>query len=305
MRKITNEQMRAHVAAQDVSSLRAIKSSNEKRSKNPRTCQGYKRDFELLMDWSSSERIQDLKEEIFFACMERLIGLVSMSRIENYRSATAFRQKLDIEEGEASGGSKWTQNDGFLIRFGGLLTRADEVYRRLQASGHIKKTKRGAATIGKIGETLDHCQEVGATEYGMGIWLAYNALLRHKELEGLTNESFLIGTDGVAQVRIVDGKGRKKGTIEWVPAPDCAQLVKALMKRNGLSFPTWDEKRANELIQETAVLHGWELDLHWVMHSVRRGMATDMRQGGMIREIMEKGRWKSEQVALDYAGGDR
>ena len=303
MRRITNEQMRAHVAAQNASSAEAIKSNNETRSKAPRTGQGYKRDFDLLMDWSASTRIHDLKEEIFFACMEKLIGLVSKSRIENYRSATAFRQKLDIEQNAAL---KWTQSDGFLMRFSGLLNRADEEYKRLQACGKIRKTKRGAATIGKIGETMDHCQAVGETEYGMGIWLAYNALLRHKELEGLTHDSFMIGTDGVAQVRIVDGKGRKKGTIEWVPAPDCSQLVKALMNRTGLTFPKWDEKRANDLIQQTAVINGWEVDLHWVMHSVRRGMATDMRQGGMsIREIMEKGRWKSEQVALDYAGGDR
>ena len=54
MRRITNEQMRAHVAAQDASSLGAIKSKNETRARAPRTWKGYKRDFELLMDWLSS-----------------------------------------------------------------------------------------------------------------------------------------------------------------------------------------------------------------------------------------------------------
>ena len=80
--------------------------------------------------------------------------------------------------------------------------------------------------------------------------------------------------------------------------------MRRLEKRKGASFPDWDEKKANLIIQETALDRGWDLNLHWVVHSARRGKATDLRlEGDTIEEIMEKGRWKSEPVARDYASG--
>ena len=120
--------------------------------------------------------------------MGALIGTVSKSRIENFRSAVVFRQNSDMSEG------KWTQYNGFTIRFRGLLSRADIAYRLGQANGTITKTRRGTATIDKIGETMDHCEQIGENEYGAGFWLAYNALLRHKELLGLTTRKFSLAS---------------------------------------------------------------------------------------------------------------
>ena len=197
MRAFSNEEMRSRVGAIDTVSAEHHKESNEKASLGIRSFSGYRRDFELLMDWSVSIHIQDLKEAIFFTCMEALIGTSSKSRIENFRSAVVFRQKADMNDG------KWTQQDGFLIRFKGLLKRADVAYKLGQANGTIPKTRRGTATIDKIGETMDHCEEIDENEYATGFWIAYNALLRHKELWALTDKSYRWKTDGTAQVRVI------------------------------------------------------------------------------------------------------
>ena len=85
MRAFSNEEMRSRVGAIDTVSAEHHKESNEKASLGIRSFSGYRRDFELLMDWSVSIHIQDLKEAIFFTCMEALIGTSSKSRIENFR----------------------------------------------------------------------------------------------------------------------------------------------------------------------------------------------------------------------------
>ena len=74
------------------------------------------------------------------------------------------------------------------------------------------------------------------------------------------------------------------------------------MERKGTLFPSWEEKTANWLIQETARKRGWEEDLRWVFHSTRRGGAKDLRmEGWPITHIMERGRWKRRKVAETYA----
>ena len=276
------------------------KKSNETASLAPRSHAGYTRDFQLCMIWCDGSKIEDLNEPTFFECMEALIGVVSKSRIENFRSAIAFRQNSDMPEGQ------WTQSRGFAIRFKGLQSRAEKEYRLGQENGTIPKTRRGTATFDKIGETMDHCEELHENEYGSGIWLAYNALLRHKELMELTNESYRWRPNGTPQVRIIGGKARAADEIEWVDAPHCEETVRRLERRIGKSFPDWIEGKANAIIQETALKHGWDVNLHWVVHSVRRGKATDLSlEGSTIGDIMERGRWKSETVAKDYANNQK
>ena len=171
-----------------------------------------------------------------------------------------------------------------------------------QQEGTIPKTKRGSATREKVEEVMDICTELGYLEYAVGFWLARGALLRHLELMALTPDHLRILANGTPQVLIIGGKGRPADYREWVDAPDCSAVIRALMERKGTLFPAWEEKTANWLIQETARKRGWEEDLRWVFHSTRRGGAKDLRLDGWpITHIMERGRWKARRVAETYA----
>ena len=285
MRGIDNAEVRQQVGTLLTLNPEVIKKRNEEASKAPRKIEGYVRDWELLKDWTMVGCTEELTREGFFACMEVLIGRKSASRIENFRSAIAFRQKADLPNK-----FQWSQDAGFLDAFKGLVKRANMVFRAKQEAGEIRHTKRGSATIRKVKNIMDWCETHGEKDYGCGFWLAYHALLRHGELIDLTAAHMRHTTEGVAQIKIVGGKGLPIDHVQWVTAEGCAQLVQELMKRRGFVFPKWDEKRANVIIQATAVAYGWDEDVRWVMHSTRRGGATDMkRDGKSIFDIMETG----------------
>ena len=79
--------------------------------------------------------------------------------------------------------------------------------------------------------------------------------------------------------------------------------MKRLAENNAktdLVFPTWLEAKANGLIQEFAAANNWHYDgiPHAVHHGCRIGKATDLYEGGMdVRDLMERGRWDTEQMA--------
>ena len=298
MRNVSTADMRNGIRSL-VRDPEALKAVNEDACKNPRTIEGYARDWALLQEWTDATHIRDLSEASFLAMAQILIERKkSPSRIENFRSAVAFRQNLDIDV--IAG--RWSQNKRFQTLFTGVLARAEVAYRSGQKEGTIPKTKRGSATREKVEEVMDTCTELGYPEYAVGFWLARGALLRHLELMALTPDHLRILANGTPQVLIIGGKGRPADYREWVDAPDCAAVIRALMERKGTLFPAWEEKTANWLIQETARKRGWEEDLRWVFHSTRRGGAKDLRLDGWpITHIMERGRWKARRVAETYA----
>ena len=139
MRGIDNAEVRQQVGTLLTLNPEVIKKRNEEASKAPRKIEGYVRDWELLKDWTMVGCTEELTREGFFACMEVLIGRKSASRIENFRSAIAFRQKADLPNK-----FQWSQDAGFLDAFKGLVKRANMVFRAKQKAGEIKHTKRGS-----------------------------------------------------------------------------------------------------------------------------------------------------------------
>jgi len=301
MRGIDNRAMRHAVeeVRNNPTRSKQIMEVNGTASKKPRTIEGYIRDWELLREWTGAQHITDLTEEEFFAPLECLVGRKSASRVENFRSCVVERQVLDMPPGA----HRWTQDRGFQTRFQGFLKRVEAAFRDAQDKGLIPKTKRGAVTINKLEELVDFCIAKGEADYAVGFYVGYQALLRHNEISVLTRKH--IRSKPKAQVKVEGGKHRPEGFVEWVDAPGCEATFENLGKREGLLFPHWAEKKANELIQQCAVDKSWEEDLSWVVHCTRRGKATDLRkEGRTIVEIMERGRWRQRTVAEHYADGD-
>ena len=149
MQRITNAEMQeaVRVGLSDPRILQEIKKDNEAMSRGDGSIGGYVRDWGLLMSWTGMTEVQQLSEGVFFIIMERFVGVYSIRRTENFRSTVAWRQKLDLIEG------RWTQTDGFRLRFEGYQKRVEERYRAQQAQGIIAQTKRGHIKGQKVDDT--------------------------------------------------------------------------------------------------------------------------------------------------------
>ena len=216
----------------------------------------------------------------------------------------AFRQKLDLRAEEC-----WTENRGFRIRFNGLLKNAEALYREGIATGKFKQTKRGPLQEDKILELVNYCALQGEREYAGGFVVSFHALLRHEDVMKLTGDCIMFTVGGGWRLKIVEGKGRPAGHVEWISGQDCPGTLEKLSRLDrgtARLFPTWNQKRANELIKEAAAHFNWEYKgiphAVWVHHGCRIGKATDLYEGGMdIVDLMERGRWESKRMALHYA----
>ena len=272
-------------------------------SRAKKTIEAYTRDWNLIKNWMKKVETNEVTEKAFFAAMEGLVGVYSKSRIEGYRSAMAHRQKLDLRADDA-----WTETRGFRIRFNALLKEADLKYRQGIASGKFKQTARGPIQEDKILDLVKFCLDKGEVEYAGGFIISFHALLRHADVKKLTGECLKHSQAGW-KIKIVEGKGRPPGFVEWVDASECQATMAKLAVKTGkeeLVFPNWQEGRANDLIQECALKNDWRYDgiphAVWVHHGCRIGKATDCYEGGMdVRDLMERGRWDSERMALHYA----
>ena len=145
MQRITNEQMQEAVerGLQDLDLQGAIESANKAADFDEKTVKGYVRDYGLLILWTGATCALDLSMMAFFVAMEQLVGLYSMSRVENFRSAVAWYQNLDPS---LSHEQRWTQQEYFRTRFKGLLTRTEEP----------TQTKRGRIKEEKLSQSIDH-----------------------------------------------------------------------------------------------------------------------------------------------------
>ena len=157
-KRVSDEAMKLRVEMSRADPDSMAKWEGEARGKV--TLKGYKRDYEDLLKWTSTSSIAELTEKDFLAAMEGYVGAYSKSRLENYRSAVAFRQKLDLRAEEC-----WTENRGFRIRFNGLLKNAEALYREGIATGKFKQTKRGPLQEDKILELVNYCALQGERAY--------------------------------------------------------------------------------------------------------------------------------------------
>lgn len=309
MQRITDESVRAALerAKADPSIYRAIDEANSQGGLCKKSLGGYVRDWGLLLSWTGARTVREVHIEDFFVCMEELIGSYAASRIENFRSAAARMQKLDMsllpEE-------RWTQEKGFKLRFEGLLKRANITYRELQRKGEMKETKRGRITHEKLDQLAMYCKQVGETQYLIGFVVSYHLLLRHSDLQRLTGDCFVYSPVKGWQVKVVGGKDRPADYCEWVDGEDCAEVIEILAQRTDPTsavFPEWNTYKANMLIKEAAKQFDWsqegELYSH---HCGRRGKARDLffEEGLTLSEIMERGRWRDRLVTEGYIGKD-
>ena len=303
MQKISNEEMIEAIQAgmSDPQIQQQMKTANEAKSLAEGTIGGYVRDWGLIMLWTGLTTVAQLSETIFYIIMERFVGLYSVGRVENFRSAVAWRQNLDL------GTDQWTQTAGFKLRFDGYLKRVNAVYRERQDAGLFKNTKRGHVKGEKVEELFQYCKKLGEVMYAVGLVLCYHLMLRHGDVVKL-DETCLRHTPARGwEAKIVGGKGRPVDFIEWINADDAPDLCAALLTKTPkgtLLFPRWSEDRANELIRGAAEHYGWVTDgERYMQHCLRRGNARDLYDGGMsIHDICVRGRWKSEKTAKGYIG---
>ena len=301
-KRVSDEEMKLRVELSRTDPDSMAKWEGEARGKV--TLKGYKRDYEALLGWTSTTCVAELTEKDFLAAMEGYIGAYSKSRLENFRSAVAFRQKLDLREEDC-----WTENRGFRIRFNGVLKKAEVEYRAGIKSGKFAQTKRGPLTEDKLLDLVNYCASKGEVDYAGGFVVSYHVLLRHKDVMKLTGDCITFTEGAGWRVKIVEGKGRPAGHVEWVSGEDCPNTLKKLAQLGRgaeLLFPNWKEQRANDIIKEAAAHCKWEYKgiphAVWVHHGCRIGKATDLYEKGMdIFDLMERGRWESKQMALHYA----
>ena len=152
----------------------------EEGSKAKRTIVAYRKAWEKIKTWTKEGETRNLTETMFFAAMEGLVGRYSKSRIETFRSATSFRQKLDLREEES-----WAETRGFKIRFNALLKKAKALYRQGIAEGKFKQSARGPIQEDKILDLVKFCLDKGEKEYAGGFIVSFHALLRHMDLLGV------------------------------------------------------------------------------------------------------------------------
>ena len=178
MQKISNEEMIEAIQAGmgDPQIQQQMKTANEAKSLAEGTIGGCVRDWGLIMLWTGLTTVAQLSETIFYIIMERFVGLYSVGRVENFRSAVAWRQNLDL------GTDQWTQTAGFKLRFDGYLKRVNAVYRERQDSGLIKSTKRGHVKGEKVEELFQYCKKLGEVMYAVGLVLCYPLMLRHGDV---------------------------------------------------------------------------------------------------------------------------
>ena len=305
MRRITNDEMRDAVQAglSDPRIQQQMREANEAKSLGVDTIGAYVRDWGLIMNWTGLTSVSALTEETFFIIVERFIGIYSVGRVENFRSTVAWRQKLDLSA------FQWSQTQGFQMRFTGFLKRVEEVYRRRQAEGLLPPTKRGHIQGEKVQQLFDYCVRVRQNKYAAGLVLSYHLMLRHGDLLGLDDSCIRHSPDRGWEVKIIGGKGRPEGFIEWINADDAPDLCEALQKvtsKGALLFPNWDPDIANGLMKAAAATFGWCSEgepLKFTHHCNRRGKARDLYLDGLsIDEICTRGRWGTEKMAKGYIG---
>ena len=303
MQRLTTAEMQeaVRVGLSDPRIAEEIRKDNEAMSRGDGSVGGYIRDWGLLMSWTGMTEVAQLTENIFFIIMEQFVGVYSAGRTENFRSTVAWRQKLDQAEG------RWSQTDGFRLRFEGYQKRVDERYRAKQADGSIPQTKRGHIKGQKVDELFAFCVSMGEDTYAVGMVFSFHLMLRHGDIPKL-DESCLRHTPGRGwEVKIVGGKGRAKDFVEWIRADETPKLCEALLKstpKGALLFPSWSEDKANALIKGAAERYGWSVEGEkYTHHCNRRGKARELYDKGMtIQEICELGRWKREKTARGYIG---
>ena len=307
MQKISTEEMIEAIqqGMSDPHIQQQMNDANEAKSRAEGTIGGYVRDWGLIMLWTGLTSGTQLSEKIFFIIMERFVGVYSVGRVENFRSAVAWRQNLDRTNDRSS--DQWSQKAGFKLRFDGYLKRVETLYREKQAAGLIPSTKRGHIKGEKVDDLFQHCKRLGEIMYAVGLVLCYHLLLRHADVVKLDETCLRHSPARGWEAKIVGGKGRPFDFIEWINADDAPDLCAALLKKTpkgALLFPRWSEDRANELIRGAADQYGWVTDGEkYVQHCLRRGGARDLYDSGMsIPEICVRGRWKSARMAKGYIG---
>jgi len=268
------------------------------------TSHDYVRDIHLMLSWTgmegavlSAENIEKITERLFLGWMWRLALEYSGSRLEKFRAAIAHFQKDRLGKD-----LRWSQDERFRRKFAGILAQCEA------------GLSRGAATYNKMTAVMRQAMSMGRM-YALGVWLAYECLLRHTELCALQVEDVKVqGRD--VEICIVGGKshegiGHIRPEVFYLKGEKVGRMLQVWLVGKGpkdLVFPGWDKEAINAVIKQVATVEAWSTKVSWSFHSLRHGKATDLRNmGRSVAEVMRAGRWASASVAKHYSkknGGD-
>jgi integrase len=250
----------------------------------------YLRDIRILISFAKVADVAGVTQDWFlYFCAQLSEVDYSGSRVEKFRSALVHFQKARLPPSR-----RWGADEGFQRDFNGVLAMCKTA------------RTRGAIVFDKLRQLLSLIPDKYT---GLGLWIAYSALLRHSELCELRVSHITfreVENDAVMQIA---GKGHRGTentpcTPSYIFVKDCnLSLREAVAGKHGedLVFPGWDKERALSLIHQAAALFEWSKDLHWVFHSLRHGMAVDLQLKGIaIWERKSRGRWNSDNVLRGY-----
>lgn len=257
---------------------------------------------ELLSLYSRYQDPEEMPEETFLDIMGMLIESgISQSGVSKHRDAMAFFQRDRLPFNEPH--RRWTEDEGFRIRFRGLLAWA------AFADG---RPSRGPIDQHRLEQLVSLCEERDLAMYGAGFVLAYDTMLRHGEFSTLKRAQILKSGDRVSTIHIVGIKGhrqpgRKPFHIFVKPDISATLLGSWLDSTDSETwlFPGWDQRLANRLIADAAAAFEWPKHFNYSVHSLRHGRALDLKAKGIDpQEIMLRGRWASRRTMEHYAAAE-
>jgi len=260
-------------------------------------------DRDFLIHQRLLETARVLPEIDFMLMMLRIAPFYSFSRIDKFRSAVAhFQLRLKEERG-----LQWSQTKSFRRDFAGLTGLCE------------RPGVRGAILDMHLEQLINFTMALGQCDYAWGFIVGHAALIRHSELMRLTADCVAFPPLGATVLRIVGGKGQHhEGADEDHGLPDGEDFVRAEGRddvretlellvslangKEGLLFPKWNRKVANDIIRQCAEARGWTKKVQWSFHCLRHGKCAQMKLDGVdLAERMLRGRWKTRAVCEDYS----